>query len=166
MRKVAVKFSLTFPIAHNNLLHANIENKTACNTLAVRTLLQAVFLFVFSYLNLCEFIICIFGNHVSVGGVQRYYVSVSVIPVYRRYSVHFPCYKVSAVYVSCLFGSVSVKLKYHSVSVIHIVYRNSVLCSAYVVPGSVIGVFDYCISLIDSGKTVKDVLCICTMFHL
>ena len=110
VRKVSVKFSLTIPIAHNNLLHANIENKTACNTLDRRTLLQAVFLFVFSYVNLSGFIICIFGNHVSVGGIQRYYVSVSVIPVYRRYSVHFPCYKVSAVYVSRLFGSVSVKL--------------------------------------------------------
>lgn len=82
VRKVAVKFSLTFPIAHNNLLHADIENKTACNTLAVRTLLQAVFLFVFSYLNLCEFIICIFGNHVSIFRKKSNYGSVDSVKIY------------------------------------------------------------------------------------
>ena len=81
VRKVAVKFSLTFPIAHNNLLHANIENKTACNTLDRRTLLQAVFLFVFSYVNLSGFIICIFGNHVSIVRKKSNYGSVDSVKI-------------------------------------------------------------------------------------
>ena len=87
VRKVAVKFSLTIPIAHNNLLHANIENKTACNTLDRRTLLQAVFLFVFSYVNLSGFIICIFGNHVSIVRKKSNYGSVDSVKIYTTLPV-------------------------------------------------------------------------------